>query len=82
MAGDFPFRLLSLEWDVLAASDVHDGRTLSGQSGFRQAVASHSVGWCKLSSLIIDSSAEVIRLAVMMYVRYPLSPRWVEDLLL
>ena len=28
-----------------------------------------------------DSSPEVIRLAVMMYVRYPLSLRGVEDLL-
>jgi hypothetical protein len=28
-----------------------------------------------------DSSPEVIRLVVMMYVRYPLSPRNVEDLL-
>ena len=28
-----------------------------------------------------NSSPEVIRLAVMMYIRYPLSPRQVEDLL-
>ncbi len=28
-----------------------------------------------------NSSPEVIRLAVMMYIRYPLSPRRVEDLL-
>ncbi len=28
-----------------------------------------------------DASPEVIRLVVMMYVRYPLSPRNVEDLL-
>ena len=28
-----------------------------------------------------DSSPEVIRLVVMMYLRYPLSPRNVEDLL-
>ena len=28
-----------------------------------------------------NSSLEVIRLAVMMYIRYPLSPRQVEDLL-
>jgi transposase-like protein len=28
-----------------------------------------------------NSSPEVIRLAVMMYVRFPLSPRQVEDLL-
>jgi putative transposase len=29
-----------------------------------------------------NSSPEVIRLTVMMYIRYPLSPRQVEDLLL
>ncbi len=29
----------------------------------------------------LNSSPEVIRLAVMMYIRYPLSPRQVEDLL-
>ncbi len=36
----------------------------------------------KSSTLPITTSAEVIRLAVMMYTRYPLSPGWVEDLLL
>ena len=55
---------------------------LSGQSQFRQAAENHSVDWCKTSTLPINTSAEVIRLAVMMYTRYPLSPGWVEDLLL
>ena len=44
------------------------------------AVVRSFVG-CKIPSAISTSSPEIIRLTVMMYVRYPLSLRQVEDLL-
>ena len=51
------------------------------QIGLRQIGTSLSVGRCKIPSVIFNSSPEVIRLTVMMYIRYPLSLRQVEDLL-
>src|SRR5665648_412507 len=42
---------------------------------------SHSLQRCKILSRYFNSSPAIIRLAVMMYVRFPLSLRQVEDLL-
>ena len=44
-------------------------------------MAFRSLQRCKIPSVISYSSPEVIRLTVMMYIRYPLSLRQVEDLL-
>ena len=56
-------------------------RALSEQIGLSHLAKSLSVYECKTPSRYFNSSPEIIRLAVIMYVRFPLSLRQVEELL-
>ena len=54
---------------------------MSEQIGLRRAGEFLSLQRCKIPSVISTVRPKVIRLTVMMYIRYPLSLRQVEDLL-
>ena len=58
---------------MVLSDQVHDGLTRRRVAGF-MTKAPNPFRW-------FNSSPEIIRLVVMMYVRYPLSLRNVEDLL-
>jgi|TARA_B100000315_G_C14112090_1_gene378626 hypothetical protein len=60
----------------------HAGReAVSEQIGLSRKEAGPNLRRCKTPSRYFNSSPEIIRFTVMMYVRYPLSLRQVEDLL-
>ena len=54
---------------------------MSEQNWFERSGVGPKRRWMMSSYRYFDNSPEVIRLTVMMYVRYPLSLRQVEDLL-
>ncbi len=65
---------------------IHDNlrahmRALSEQMVLSQLMTLGSFCRCAILIRCSNSAPGVIRLAVMMYIRYPLSPRQVEDLL-